>query len=102
MRATPVPARDPAAPSDAAAPAAEARVIAWRRDFHANPELGNREFRTAGIVAEHLRALGFDEVRTGVAHTRGGGLLQGARPGPGGGRGGSGEDTPELPSHTKT
>ena len=34
-------------------------MIAWRRDFHANPELGNREFRTAGIVADHLRALGF-------------------------------------------
>ena len=36
----------------------EAKVTAWRRDFHANPELGNREFRTAKIVADHLRALG--------------------------------------------
>jgi amidohydrolase len=67
---------------DAAAGALEAQVIAWRRDFHANPELGNREFRTAGIVAEHLRKLGFDEVTTGVAHTGVVGLLKGAKPGP--------------------
>lgn len=60
----------------------EAKLIGWRRDFHANPELGNREFRTSGIVAEHLRALGFDEVRTGVAHTGVVGLLKGALPGP--------------------
>ena len=31
------------------------RVVAWRRDFHENPELGNREVRTAGVVAKHLR-----------------------------------------------
>lgn len=82
MSSTPVIASDLAAQIDAAAHAAEARVIAWRRDFHAHPELGNREFRTAGIVAEHLRALGFDEVRTGVAHTGVVGLLKGALPGP--------------------
>jgi hypothetical protein len=40
---------------DTAAQALEAQVIAWRRDLHAHPELGNREFRTAGIVAAHLR-----------------------------------------------
>ncbi|HWH83024.1 MAG TPA: amidohydrolase [Burkholderiaceae bacterium] len=67
---------------DAAAPALESKVIAWRRDFHANPELGNREHRTAGIVAAHLRRLGFDQVRTGVAHTGVVGLLKGALPGP--------------------
>ncbi len=67
---------------DAAAASIEAKVIAWRRDLHANPELGNREFRTAGLVAEHLRALGFDEVTTGVAHTGVVGLLKGALPGP--------------------
>ena len=44
------------------------QVITWRRDFHQNPELSNREFRTAGIVADHLRSLGM-EVQTGVAHT---------------------------------
>jgi amidohydrolase len=67
---------------DEAAQAIEARVIAWRRDFHAHPELGNREFRTSGIVAEHLKKLGLDEVRTGVAHTGVVGLLKGALPGP--------------------
>jgi amidohydrolase len=67
---------------DEAARALEARVVAWRRDFHQHPELGNREFRTAGIVAEHLRGLGFDDVRTGVAHTGVVGLLKGGRPGP--------------------
>jgi len=71
-----------AAQIDAAATAALPDVVAWRRDFHANPELGNREFRTAGIVAEHLKQLGFDEVRTGVAHTGVVGLLKGALPGP--------------------
>jgi amidohydrolase len=57
------------------------QVIAWRRDFHQNPELSNREFRTAGIVAEHLAALGM-EVQTGVAHTGVVGVLRGGRPGP--------------------
>ncbi len=78
----PVAASRLAAQIDLAAHAAEARVTAWRRDFHANPELGNREFRTAGIVAEHLRALGFDQVQTGVAHTGVVGLLVGGLPGP--------------------
>jgi amidohydrolase len=67
---------------DAAAVAAESQVIAWRRDIHAHPELGNREVRTSGIVADHLRRLNFDEVRTGVAHTGVVGLLKGGLPGP--------------------
>ena len=67
---------------DAAARAIDARMILWRRDLHAHPELGNREFRTAKVVADHLRALGLDEVRTGVAHTGVVGLLKGALPGP--------------------
>jgi amidohydrolase len=66
---------------DAAAQAVEAHVVAWRRDFHQNPELGNRETRTAAIVADHLRGLGFDVVRTGVAHTGVVGLLKGRHPG---------------------
>lgn len=66
---------------EAAAAQLEAQVIAWRRDLHQHPELGNREFRTAGIVAEHLRSLGFDEVRTGVAHTGVVGVLRGGKPG---------------------
>jgi amidohydrolase len=56
------------------------RVIAWRRDFHEHPELGNREVRTARIVSEHLRQLGL-EVRTGVAKTGVVGVLRGGRPG---------------------
>jgi amidohydrolase len=57
------------------------QVITWRRDFHQNPELSNREFRTAGIVADHLRSLGM-EVQTGVAHTGVVGTLKGGKPGP--------------------
>lgn len=57
------------------------RVVAWRRDIHQNPELGNAEHRTSALVAEHLRALGM-EVRTGVAHTGVVGILRGGRPGP--------------------
>jgi len=71
-----------ASPIDAAARAVEERVIAWRRDFHQHPELGNREIRTAAVVAEHLIGLGFNDVRTGVAHTGVVGLLKGALPGP--------------------
>jgi len=62
--------------------AIEPKVIAWRRDIHRNPELGNREFRTAGKVAEHLKGLGFDDVKTGVAHTGVIGTLKGGKPGP--------------------
>jgi len=51
-------------------------VVTWRRDLHQHPELGNREFRTAGVVADHLRALGM-EVRTEVAHTGVIGVLRG-------------------------
>ena len=79
---TPVAASPLAAAIEAAAQAVLDRVTTWRRDFHAHPELGNREFRTAGIVAEHLRALGLDDVKTGVAHTGVVGLLKGGLPGP--------------------
>ena len=57
------------------------QVIEWRRDFHENPELSNREFRTAALVAEHLESLGM-EVQTGVAHTGVVGILRGGKPGP--------------------
>ncbi|HYC34780.1 MAG TPA: amidohydrolase [Usitatibacter sp.] len=66
----------------AAADKVEARVIAWRRDIHQNPELGNREVRTAKLVAEHLRALGFDSVQEKVAITGVVGVLKGGLPGP--------------------
>ena len=67
---------------NAAADRVEPRVVAWRRDFHQNPELGNREVRTSGIVAKHLRELGFDDVREKVAHTGVVGVLKGGLPGP--------------------
>ncbi len=57
------------------------KVIAWRRDIHQNPELGNREVRTSKLVADHLRSLGI-EVQTGVAHTGVVGVLKGGKPGP--------------------
>lgn len=57
------------------------KVVAWRRDIHRHPELGNREFRTSRIVADHLRALGI-EVREKVAHTGVVGVLKGGGPGP--------------------
>ena len=59
----------------------QSKVIAWRRDIHAHPELSNRETRTAELVAQHLRTLGI-EVQTGVAHTGVVGVLRGGRPGP--------------------
>ena len=65
----------------AAATATMPQVITWRRDFHQNPELSNREFRTSKIVAEELRKMGL-EVRTGIAHTGVVGMLKGGKPGP--------------------
>lgn len=59
----------------------QTQVVTWRRDFHANPELGNHEFRTADIIAKHLRALGL-EVKTGIATTGVVGILRGGKPGP--------------------
>ena len=66
---------------DRLAAANDEKVIAWRHDIHMHPELSNREFRTSKLVAAHLRKLGFDEVRTGVAHTGVIGVLKGGEPG---------------------
>lgn len=60
--------------------AIEGQVIEWRRDIHQNPELSNREFRTAEKIANHLKSLGL-EVQTGVAHTGVVGILKGNNPG---------------------
>lgn len=60
--------------------AIEHKVIEWRRYFHENPELSNREFNTAKKVEDHLRSLGM-EVKTGVAKTGVVGILKGKRPG---------------------
>ncbi|RLC65945.1 MAG: amidohydrolase, partial [Chloroflexi bacterium] len=57
------------------------QLIAWRRDFHAHPELGFQEHRSAGIIAGRLRELGY-QVQTGVANTGVVGLLEGKQPGP--------------------
>ena len=59
----------------------ESKSIAWRRDIHEHPELGNNEYRTARIIADHLRSLGIEVIekvgKTGVV-----GVLNGAKPGP--------------------
>ncbi len=78
---SPVLARHPGPAVDSQVAAVTAQVVAWRRDIHRHPELGNRETRTAALVAAHLRALGFDEVRTGIAHTGVVGVLRGRHPG---------------------
>jgi amidohydrolase len=65
---------------DTAAARVEPSVIATRRDIHEHPELGNREVRTAKIVADRLRALNI-EVKENVAHTGVIGLLKGGKPG---------------------
>jgi amidohydrolase len=57
------------------------KVIDWRHDIHQHPELGNREFRTAELVAKHLQSLGI-EVQTKVGVTGVVGLLKGDKPGP--------------------
>src|SRR6187397_3744930 len=63
------------------AAAVESKLIAWRRDIHQHPELGDQETRTAKLVAEHLRRLGL-VVRTEVARTGVVGILKGAKSGP--------------------
>ncbi len=59
----------------------ESKCINWRHHLHENPELSNREYKTAAYVEEHLRKLGL-EVKTGIAHTGVVGILRGGKPGP--------------------
>ncbi len=59
----------------------EPKIIEWRRYFHQNPELSNREFKTGAKIAEHLKALGL-EVQYPVAKTGVVAILRGAKPGP--------------------
>jgi len=66
---------------DSKAKEIESKLIAWRRDIHEHPELGNQEKRTSKLVADHLRSLGMD-VKTGVAVTGVVGVLKGGKPGP--------------------
>jgi amidohydrolase len=65
-----------------AAEALHSKLVEQRRDFHMHPELSNRETRTAKVIAERLRALGMDEVKTGVGKHGIVALLKGAKPGP--------------------
>ena len=70
-----------AAPGDLAPDLAQ-KLVDWRRDLHQHPELGNREVRTSALVAAHLRALGLEDVRTGIATTGVTAVLKGGKPGP--------------------
>jgi amidohydrolase len=56
------------------------QLVAWRRDLHRHPEIGLQEHRTAGIVADTLRELGYS-VQEGVGETGVIGLLENG-PGP--------------------
>jgi amidohydrolase len=64
-----------------AAESLRAKLIETRRDFHIHPELSNREERTSRVIAEKLRALGLDEVKTGVGKYGVVALLKGKQPG---------------------
>lgn len=66
---------------DAVVEKIQPQCIAWRRHLHQNPELDDREFKTAKFIADHLRILGL-EVTEGVAHTGVVGILKTGRPGP--------------------
>lgn len=70
-----------AAEIDQAAAAVQPQVVEWRRWFHQNPELSNREFNTSVRIAEILRGMGL-EPRTGIAHTGVVAIIEGGIPGP--------------------
>jgi amidohydrolase len=66
---------------DQAAADVQPQVVEWRRWFHQNPELSNREFNTSRRLAEILRGMGL-EPKTGIAHTGLTALIEGGKPGP--------------------
>lgn len=66
---------------DEATKRVEKRVVGWRHEIHAHPELSNRERKTSALIANHLEKLGLDEVRTGIAGHGVVGVLRGGRPG---------------------
>jgi len=57
------------------------QVVEWRRWFHENPELSNREFKTAAQIEGILREMGL-EPQTGIAHTGIIAIIEGGKPGP--------------------
>ncbi|MGB7209718.1 MAG: amidohydrolase [Pyrinomonadaceae bacterium] len=77
---TPVFAVDMSREIEAATAKIMPQVVEWRRHIHQNPELGNREFKTAKYIEAHLRKLGI-EVKTGVAKTGVVGILKGSQMG---------------------
>jgi len=66
---------------DRAAAAVQPQVVEWRRWFHQNPELSNREFNTSARIADILRGMGL-KPRTGIAHTGLVAIIEGGLPGP--------------------
>lgn len=76
-----VPPHDLHARFDAAAAEVAGQVVAWRHHLHSHPELSNREVETERMVADHLRSLRLDEVRTGIAGHGVVGVLRGGRDG---------------------
>jgi amidohydrolase len=54
-------------------------VSEWRRDFHQHPEIGFEVHRTAGIVADKLKAFGCDEVVERVGQTGVVGVIKGRK-----------------------
>jgi len=66
---------------DLAAAAVQPQVVEWRRWFHKNPELGNREFLTAEKIVEILTGMGL-KPKTGIAHTGITAIIEGGLPGP--------------------
>ncbi|GAG89150.1 unnamed protein product, partial [marine sediment metagenome] len=66
---------------DQAAAEVQPQVVEWRRWFHQNPELSNREFNTSARIVEILRGMGL-EPRTGIAHTGVVAIIEGGLPGP--------------------
>ncbi|GAB4583618.1 M20 metallopeptidase family protein [Nocardia sp. IFM 10818] len=66
---------------DAHAQAVADQVVQWRHHLHQHPELSNREVNTAALIADHLRSLKLDEVRTGIAGHGVVGVLRGGQPG---------------------
>ncbi|MFE3259971.1 amidohydrolase [Nocardia sp. NPDC059091] len=66
---------------DARAAAVAGQVVRWRRHLHEHPELSNREVNTAALISDHLKALGLDEVRTGIAGHGVVGVLRGGQAG---------------------
>ena len=81
LAATPVGAQDWLARIEAEARRIEPQIVQIRHQIHQNPELSNREEKTAALVAAYLRDLGL-EVKTGVAKHGVVALLKGGRPGP--------------------